>query len=891
MKKALLCLLFCVSFLLSIRAQTYRLIPDHNFANALRTEGFGSAMSGDNLDTSSTLVTSSTTLLCSHASIANLSGIEYFTSLTTLNCSNNNLTALPTLPDSLTTLYCSSNHLTSLPSLPLGLIYLYCDLNSISALPALPSMMQELYCSDNPISTLPPLPTSLLRLDLYNCSVDSILNLPPNLNDFSCGGPSLVYIQDALPWFLTTFSCSYANITQAPTLPGYASSITINHCPHLDSIAGVWSTSLLSFDCSYCNLIRLPYIWDSVESVNCSNNRITTIQLPYGVRTMHCENNNITTLNFGGPMLSELYCQNNNLRLFSNLPWGLTTLYCYDNPALSCLPRLPANLNTLNFSSTSIACLPNIPPTFSCYPTAASVGLCDRMRGSTCPSFWSITGSTFKDDNANCLLDTSEHQLNNMKLQLYSGSTLVQQVNAMNGIYAFDSVPYGVYTIIYDSINSPFNVTCPVAGYDTVNISSARPVVYDKNIALQCKSGFDLGVVSIAPIGSFRPGAVNSISISAGDMAKYFGESCTHTSGSLSLNYSGDISYRGTAVGTPLPDSILSNRLVWNFTDLSLVDFNNCVNPLFMIDSTAVSGEVICFDANISPAGDINPANNNLNLCSVIVSSFDPNLKEVSPSADLSSDAQWLYYTIRFQNTGTSYADHIYILDTLNSFVDISTIQELSSSHQNLMQVLPGKLLKFDFNGIHLMDSLHDEPHSHGYVQYRIKTNSGIPVGTHITNTAGIYFDFNPPVYTNTTNSYVCNPTSSSQTLHLAEGASLTIGAHTYTHSGTYIDLLNNSNGCDSILTTHLQIGTGIESRPLENLISIYPNPVSDILNIQSAAQEVLHIDIYDMRGSLVYHGEMQQRTQISLAALSSGIYTLKLSTAHASLIKKVVKD
>jgi hypothetical protein len=38
----------------------------------------------------------------------------------------------------------------------------------------------------------------------------------------------------------------------------------------------------------------------------------------------------------------------------------------------------------------------------------------------------------------------------------------------------------------------------------------------------------------------------------------------------------------------------------------------------------------------------------------------------------------------------------------------------------------------------------------HGFVQFKIKPNSGYSVGTIIPNKADIYFDYNPPIITNT---------------------------------------------------------------------------------------------------------------------------------------------
>ena len=64
--------------------------------------------------------------------------------ISSLNCSSNQLTALPDLPDSLTVLYCSHNLLTTLPVLPQSLTRLWCFNNELTTLPDLPQSLTRL---------------------------------------------------------------------------------------------------------------------------------------------------------------------------------------------------------------------------------------------------------------------------------------------------------------------------------------------------------------------------------------------------------------------------------------------------------------------------------------------------------------------------------------------------------------------------------------------------------------------------------------------------------------------------------------------------------------------------------------------------------------------------
>ena len=60
------------------------------------------------------------------------------------------------------------------------------------------------------------------------------------------------------------------------------------------------------------------------------------------------------------------------------------------------------------------------------------------------------------------------------------------------------------------------------------------------------------------------------------------------------------------------------------------------------------------------------------------------------------------------------------------------------------------KVLKVIFNDIMLPDSNINEPASHGFFNYFIQQMPDLAEGTAIDNRAGIYFDFNEPIITNT---------------------------------------------------------------------------------------------------------------------------------------------
>lgn len=91
-------------------------------------------------------------------------------------------------------------------------------------------------------------------------------------------------------------------------------------------------------------------------------------------------------------------------------------------------------------------------------------------------------------------------------------------------------------------------------------------------------------------------------------------------------------------------------------------------------------------------------------------------------------------------------------------------------------------------------------------------------------------------------------------------------------------------------------LATGVENTPLSIAqVSVYPNPVSEQLNLELFLTQPTEVDIalLDVRGKMVTHSKQtyigSARVVFDVRALSSGIYFLKIQTAEQSEIKKVM--
>ena len=178
---------------------------------------------------------------------------------------------------------------------------------------------------------------------------------------------------------------------------------------------------------------------------------------------------------------------------------------------------------------------------------------------------------------------------------------------------------------------------------------------------------------------------------------------------------------------------------------------------MFKTDTTANSGDKICVTARITPInGDCDSTNNNYGYCFSVVNSHDPNIKEVYPLNFPIGYDEYFTYTIHFQNTGSSPAKNIRLLDSLDKKFDLSTFEVINYSHSN-SSTLIGNILQVSYRDIMLDDSIFNEKLSHGFFQYRIKTKKPINEIQYFKNRALIYFDYNPPINTNTVISSTIN--------------------------------------------------------------------------------------------------------------------------------------
>ena len=74
--------------------------------------------------------------------------------------------------------------------------------------------------------------------------------------------------------------------------------------------------------------------------------------------------------------------------------------------------------------------------------------------------------------------------------------------------------------------------------------------------------------------------------------------------------------------------------------------------------------------------------------------------------------------------------------------------------------------------------------------------------------------------------------------------------------------------------------------------ITIYPNPATDFLIINTASEQNVDISIYSMSGQRVYLSEsclISGEKIISISDIKPGVYIIKLQTQNTSINKRII--
>ena len=268
----------------------------------------------------------------SGSKIQSLAGLEYFTSLEELNCSNNIISWLPQLPSSLTIFKCSGNGLSYLDELPSGLIRLECANNQLEDLYGLPSDLEYLDCSGNKIMNGYSWPESLTHLNCSNNKLTELDVSDPELDYLNCSYNFMASTSSVTgfdgEWDGVNYIFSPQNTDITAEFEDYAFRAAVRQ---LTGRTG-YNEPILATDVENITSLVIPgsyvedefgfYIHDlaglrwfkNLEELNCSDNKITWLPiLPSGLTSLKCNDNQLTGFDVTDIELEYLDCSNNYL--------------------------------------------------------------------------------------------------------------------------------------------------------------------------------------------------------------------------------------------------------------------------------------------------------------------------------------------------------------------------------------------------------------------------------------------------------------------------------------------------------------------------------------------------------------------------------------------------
>lgn len=439
-----------------------------------------------------------------------------------------------------------------------------------------------------------------------------------------------------------------------------------------------------------------------------------------------------------------------------------------------------------------------------------------------------LTGVVQYDADTNGC-DVNDAGLAGIQVSLYMGNSTYYAFTNAAGEYAFYNIMNGTGNVQVSLNNNVYDVSPP--SYDVAidgQLSTA-------NFCATTVDPFTDVTINVWPSTSVVPGFV------AGYYIVIYNNGTTVESGQATFTFD---SSKFTFLSSSSPGIVSGNTITFNYTNLIqgqqqyiFVEFTAAQPPVLNL------GNEVTVSASVTPlANDMYPDNNVYSVTQTVVNSYDPNDITVDKGEFITLDQAtgYLQYTIRFQNMGTANATNVRIYTILDPNLDWDTFEPIGASH-DYRASRTGQDIIFNFDGIQLPYESADEPGSHGSVSYRIKPKTNIALGDVMTAQAGIYFDFNEAIITNTA-------------------------------------------------TTTVRAVAGLNTVS-NNSFKIYPNPATGEVTLQlNTAVNNADVTITDVLGKTVLTDVITgTQAAVNITLLKSGMYFVTLKTDGRQLTEKLI--
>jgi len=502
-------------------------------------------------------------------------------------------------------------------------------------------------------------------------SISSITNITgieafQNLVFLDCSNNELTSLNVSGLTQLQTLNCSYnfissLNVSGLPQLQtldcfhNFMTNIDFTNCPNLNNI-----------DCSFNSISMIDLTGlNSVDWFSCFQNLISNIVITNFVEIGSFEigNNLLINLDLSNVKVTSFSSVNNSLRFlnlkngfdeeipdFSLVNNGIVNI-CQDGNQRFELEDYLFNLGALEAVVTS-------------YCTFTPGG-----------NYNTIVGQIqFDEDNNGC--DVNDGGAANVRINITDGTETGAAFSNANGGYTF-------YT---QALNHELSVATENPTWFTVSPALA-PVSFNNFNNNTITQNFcitpngihpDLEIV-ITPINPARPGFDATYKI------VYRNKGNQTLSQQYGINFFYNQNLMEYVSASVEPSQMVAGGISWDYANLQPFESREIVFMLNInapTDTNPVNNDdVLTFTTSIMPqAGDENTADNTFVLDQTVVGSYDPN-DITCLEGDIVSPTEigeYLHYNIRFENTGTFFAENIVVKTEINpAEFDINTLQLL----------------------------------------------------------------------------------------------------------------------------------------------------------------------------------------------------------------------
>ena len=601
--------------------------------------------------------------------------------------------------------------------------------------------------------------------------------------------------------------------------------LTIASFPNdLFNLEGIqFFTSLITLYCSY-NLIEVLDLraCTKLEFLECNFNKLITLKLQglKNLKTVYCSKNKLSILDIQS--LTSLY----RLECGGNM---LTSLNAQDLINLRFLICSYNNFSFINVKGTNLQTNENSSFAFNNNQDLSYI-CCDEK---------SIEGFKYKANNLygqNCEVNAYCSFTPGGKFYILNGETTYDGNN--NGCDNTDTnLANFKYKITNGNISGTFitnstgNYSIPVQeGTHTITPQIEYPDHFEVSpssytVTFPSTSDTITQNFCITPKGILRQTNITIIPLTPparpGFDASYkiVWENVGNQIESGTLNFTYDETLLDYISATQTADQVADGIVKWNFSNLLPFEKREITVTLKVnrpTDTPAVNaGDKLYMTASI--------LDNIFTLENTVVGSYDPNDKTCLQGDRVHPDmiGKYVDYLIRFENTGTYAAENVVVKDIIDTKrFDVSTLQITDASHEVYTRI-EGNKVEFIFENIQLP---FDDANNDGYIAFKIKTLSTLQLGDSLKNLADIYFDYNFPIRTNE--------------------AQTTVALPSFTQ-----DWVSD--------------------------INVYPNPVSDILFLQTE-DTWTKAEIFDVAGRIMRAASLSS-LYIDVSTLESGTYFVRL--------------